>query len=309
MRRGAAGFVACGVACALASGAGLARADQPVDRPQAFEVDREQPPPGRAELGFDSGAPVGAWAASVQLGYLDRPFRLHTTEVKIFPVEHRQTVALGGAVTLGGRLVLDARMPLAHQVGDRMRGLGDDRKLDRWVPGDLALGVRVRVSDLARTSLFVRGAVTLPTGDDRDYAGEARYTMAWMVIGRVTLPYGFVIAATGGVRFRGAEVIVADRLLGDELIGGVGATYALPAMRGLWCDANQVRATAEVVGVLGNRVDDKLGPSPAELRLGMISRIRPHLAVAGRVGKGLDDHIGAPRFRAMLELVYSGASW
>ncbi len=89
-------------------------ADEPVDRPQAFEVDREAPPPGRAELGFDSGAPIAGWAAGVQLGYLDRPFRLHTSEVKIFPVEHRQTVSLGAAVAIGTRLVLDARLPLAH---------------------------------------------------------------------------------------------------------------------------------------------------------------------------------------------------
>jgi hypothetical protein len=297
--------VLVGVVCAAAPAA----ADAPVDRPEAFEVDREQPPPGQAELGFDGGAPIGAWSASVQLGYLDRPFRLHTTEVKIFPVEHRETVALGGAVSLGDRLVLDARLPLAHQVGDRMRGLGDERPLDRWVVGDLGLGARVRLSTTKRASLFVRGALTVGTGDDHDYAGEARFTMAWMLIGRFTLPYGIVLAATGGVRFRKAEVIVADRLLGDELNGGVGATYELPALRGLWCTANRVRITAEVVGVLGNNVGDELGSSPAELRLGMISEIRPWLSVAGRVGKGLGDQIGAPRLRGMLELVYRSPSW
>jgi hypothetical protein len=306
MRRGLA--VLSGLA-GIVGFAAPAAADAPVDRPQAFEVDREQPPPGQAELGFDGGAPVGAWAASVQLGYLDRPFRLHTTEVRIFPVEHRETLALGGAVSLGTRLVLDARLPLAHQVGDRMRGLGDDRPLDRWVVGDLGLGGRLRLSTTPRASLFVRGALTVGTGDDHDYAGEARFTMAWMLIGRFTLPYGIVVAATGGVRFRKAEVEVADRLLGDELFGGIGATYALPPVRGLWCEANRVRVTAEVVGVLGNDVGDELGASPAELRLGLVSEIRPWLAIAGRVGKGLDNQIGAPRLRGMLELVYRGTSW
>ena len=293
----------------VAAAAGVAHADTPVDRPQAFEVDREQPPPGRAELGFDSGAPVEGWAASVQLGYLDRPFRLHTTQIETFPVERRQTVALGGAVALGSRLVLDARLPLAHQTGDRMQGLGDERPLDRWVIGDLGIGARVRVTRGQESALFVRGHATLGTGDDRDHAGEARYTLAWMVIGRVALPHGVVLAATGGVRIRKAEVIVADRLLGDELFAGVGATYVLPAWRGLWCDANRVRVTAEVVGVLGNYVDGVLGPSPAEARVGMISEIRPWLAVAGRIGKGIDDHIGAPRLRAMLELVYRADAW
>ncbi len=295
------------VLATLAGAVAVARADTPVDRPEAFEVDREAPPPGRAELSFDSGADVGDFALSVQLGYLDRPFRLHTTQIKTFPVEHRETLALGGAVTLGTRLVLDARLPLAHQVGDRMQGLGDERPLDRWVLGDLGLGARVRLSTTRHLSVFVRGALTAGTGDDRDFAGEARYTMSWMLIGRFTLPHGFVVAATAGARFRKAEVVVADRLLGDELFGAVGATYELPGLRGLWCPENHVRLTGELVGVLGNDVGDQLGPSPAEVRLGMISEIRPWLAVAGRLGKGLDDHIGAPRLRAMLEVVYRGA--
>jgi hypothetical protein len=100
-------------------------------------------------------------------------------------------------------------------------------------------------------------------------------------------------------------VMILSRLLGDELFGGVGVTYALPAVRGVWCDANQVRITGELVGVLGNDVGDKLGPSPAEGRLGVITRIRPWLAVAVRAGKGIGDQIGSPRFRGMLELVYN----
>jgi hypothetical protein len=301
------GLATLSVVAGIAGLAAPAAADAPVDRPEAFEVDREQPPPGQAELGFDSGAPVGAWAASVQLGYLDRPFRLHTTQIKTFPVERRETLALGGAVTLGTRLVVDARLPLAHQVGDRMQGLGDERPLDRWVLGDLGLGARVRLSSNQRGSVFVRGALTLGTGDDHDFAGEAHFTMAWMLIGRLMLPHGIVVAATGGVRFRTSEVIVADRLLSDELFGAVGATYELPGLRGLWCPENLVRLTGELLGVLGNNVGDQLGPSPAEVRVGMISEIRPWLAVAGRLGKGLDDHIGAPRLRAMLEVVYRGA--
>lgn len=295
-------------AALLLAATAVAHADDPVLRPEAFELDREAPPPGQAELSFDGGAPVAPWAASVQLGYLDRPMRLHTTEVKVFPVEHRQTVAFGGALSIGPSIVVDARMPLAHQVGDRMRGLGtpDNRPLDRWVPGDLGLGLRFRVSARARAALFVRAQLTLPTGDDHDYAGEARFTAAWMLIGRFTLPHGLVAAATGGVRFRGAEVMVADRLLGDELFGGVGLSYALPAIRGLYCDANHVRATGELVGVLGNNIGDKLGPSPVEARLGVVSQIRPWLAVAVRAGKGIGDHIGSPRFRGMIEVVYSG---
>jgi hypothetical protein len=296
------------VAAVLAPGsvAPPAFGDEPVDRPEAFDVDRETPPIGRAELGFDAGAPITGWAVGMQIGYLDRPMRLHTTTVRIFPVERRETLSIGGAFALGDAFVVDARMPFSVQAGDRMQGLGDERPLDAWVPGDLGVGARLRVAKRERVQLFVRGHLTFGTGDDRDFAGEARFTAAWNLIARFTLPAGFVVAATAGVRFRRAEVLVADRLLGDELAGGIGATYELPAIRGLWCAANRVRVTAEVVGVLGDDVANQRGPSPVEGRVGMISRIRPWLAIAMRVGKGLDDQIGAPRFRAMFELVYEG---
>ena len=51
----------------------VVRADEPLEKPYAFEVDRDAPPPGQGELSFDGGAPVSGVAASVQLGYVDRP--------------------------------------------------------------------------------------------------------------------------------------------------------------------------------------------------------------------------------------------
>jgi len=281
-----------------------AQADTPVARPEAFEADRDAPPPGQGELGFDAGGPVGRWAASVQLGYLDRPFRLHTQQIETFPIRRRETFALGGAFAIGSALLVDARFPLVHQVGDRFMGLGDETPLDRFVIGDLGIGVRLRIVSRDTLAVFARGQLTLPTGDDFDFAGEARFTAAWMMIGRFMPIEGLVIAANAGVRFRAAEVMVADRLLGDELTGALGATYELPAWPGLWCEANHMRATAEVVGVLGNNVAGKRGPSPVEARIGWIGEIRSWLHFAVRVGKGLDDQIGAERFRALFELIY-----
>ncbi len=310
---------AVGAAALVAALGGAAQADAPSDRPEAFDADRESPPPGRAEFSFDGGGPIGplfddgagpstlAWALGVQLGYLDHPLTLATTKRENVPVRRRETVALGGALSLSPGIVIDARFPLAHQVGDRLRYLGDQQRLDHWVLGDLALGARLRLMQRERVAAFVRGQLTFGTGDDFDFAGEANFTAAWMLIARVTLPQGVVLAATAGVRFRGREVIVGDRLLGDELFGAIGASYQLPAIRGLYCDANHVRITGELLGVLGNDVGDQRGASPAEARVGVIGRIRPWLAVAARVGTGLDDQIGAPRFRAMLEVDYVGS--
>jgi len=293
-------------AAALLLVAGAASAGTPINRPEAIDVDHDMTPPGRAEFGFDGGGDVGAYALSLQLGYLDRPMRVHTTELETFPVERRETVWLGGALSLGPSVVVDARLPLSHQTGARWQGFGDDRPLDRWVAGDLGLGARIRVVHRDRFSAFFRGALTFGTGNDHEFAGEARYTGSWLLIGRAALPHGIVVAATGGIRLRGAEVQVADRLVGDELLGGVGATLPLPAVHGLWCDANQVRLAAELVGALGDDVAHKRGPSPAEARVGLVSRPRPWLAVAFRIGTHVDDQIGAPRFRAMLELAYEG---
>ena len=307
MKRAAAAVVAA-LAGSLALAAGVAHADDPAVRPTGFEADREAPPPGRAEFSFDGGGPVTGWAASAQVSYLVAPFNLHTSRIEVFPVRQRQTLALGGALAIGPAIVVDARFPMAHQTGDRVQGLGDDKPLDRWVFGDLGLGARLRLVERERFGAFVRGQVTFGTGNDFELAGEARFTAAWMLIGRFMPTERITIAGTAGVRFRGREVVVADRLLGDELFGGVGASVQLPAVRGLYCDANNVRLTAEVVGALGNDVGDKRGPSPVEGKLGVISRIRPWWAVAARVSTGLDDQIGAARFRALLELVYVGGA-
>ena len=286
----------------------VAHADEPLDRPEGFELDREVPPPGQADFSFDGGKEIKGWALSLQLGFLDRPMRLHTTQVKIFPVEQRETLALGGVIQAGNAVIVDARLPFAHQSGDRYMGLGDRSPLQPTVVGDLTVGARLRVVERESYATYVRGTLTLPTGADFDFAGESRYMFAWMLIGRWTLPRNIVIAGTAGVRFRAREVQVADRIVGDELFSGVGVSMPLPAIQGLYCDANDVRVTGELVGVLGSDVGGKLGASPAEARFGVISRIRPWLAIAARVGKGIDDHIGAPRFRAMLELVYEGGA-
>src|SRR5262249_16553774 len=154
------------------------------------ELDRDSTPPGRVEFGFDGGAPVGAYAASVQLGYLEHPLRLHTMSLQTFPVEHRETLFLGGAISLAPSVVLDARWPLSHPVGLRWRELGDARPLDRWVLGDLAVGARLRVAQRGPLSAFLRAALTFGTGDDRDFAGEAHWTAASLLIGRAELGHG-----------------------------------------------------------------------------------------------------------------------
>jgi hypothetical protein len=284
---------------------GAARADTPVMRPEAIEVDRDTTPPGQAELSFDGGAPIGTWAAGVTLGYLERPLELHTLATSAYPVDHRETAVVGGAVALGDRLIIDARLPFEHQIGARLEGLGDSMPLQRFALGDLEIGARFHVVDASPVAVFVRGVVELPTGDDHDFAGDAGWSAEGLGIARVELPHAIVIAGTGGFHLRSKEVQVADGVLvGDELVWGIGATVGIPPLWSWWCKPDQLRAALEFDGVVGDRVEPSHGPSPAEVKAGFIGRVRPSYAIAVRAGTHLNDQVGAPEFRATIDLVY-----
>ena len=104
-------------AVALLLLAGAAHAGT-VHRPEAIDLDTDMTPPGRAEFGFDGGGPVGAYALSLQLGFLDKPMRVHNVDPDVSRRPSRDRW-LGGALSLGPSVVVDARMPLSHQTGDR----------------------------------------------------------------------------------------------------------------------------------------------------------------------------------------------
>ena len=284
--------------------AGMAHADAPVMRPEAIEVDRDTTPPGQAEFSFDGGAPIGSWAAGVTLGFLERPVAFHTLVSTTYPVDHRETATLGGAFAIGDRVIVDARLPFEHQVGARLQGIDDPKALQRFVLGDLGLGVRVHIADSGPFGVFLRGDVWLPTGNDAEFAGDAGWSATWLGIARVELPHDLVIAGTGGFHLRSKEVQVGNALVGDELVWGVGATIGIPPLCSWWCKPDQLRAALEFDGVVGDRVTASHGPSPVEVKLGFIGRVRPSYAIAVRAGTRLDDQLGAPDFRATIDLVY-----
>jgi len=292
-----------GAAIALVGGVtSSASAETPSDRATAFEVDRSTPVAGRSELGFDGGAPLDTWGASIGLGYLDRP---HVLSQGI-AVDHRETLFLGAAVSFGSSIVVEGRLPLSHQLGDRLRPLaaGDGPRLDRWVPNDLHLAARARVGrvhahDTADDghdllAVFVRGDLALPTGDESDFAGDLRYRLATNLIARLDLG-PVILAASGGVTFRGAEVLVEGHVMGNELDGSLGLVVPLPT---------SVALTAELDGALGDDVAGKRGPSPVLAGGGAVVELVPGLQLGVRAQAGLNDQIGAPRFVGMLELAW-----
>ncbi len=295
------------VALALALVSSTAFADAPREAPTEIEVDRGDAPAGRTEFGFDGGAPVAGWGATLSGGWLEAPISFglpggDTSE----PVRRRQSVLLGGALSLGDSVVVDGRWAGSRQLGTRLRGTGDERKLDRYVPGDLRIGARIRVMTRPTFAMFVRGELALPTGDEQDFAGDPGVSVAWRLIARATLG-PITLAASAGLRLRGQEVLIGDRSLGNESLGAAGLALALPAVRPLWC-VDQVMLTADASAVVGDNVGVARGPSPVELRVGVISRPRPGWTIGVRLGRGVTDEIGSPTLRATVELTYQG-SW
>ncbi|MBA3452502.1 MAG: hypothetical protein H0T42_05325, partial [Deltaproteobacteria bacterium] len=88
--------------------------------------------------------------------------------------------------------------------------------------------------------------------------------------------------------------------------GGVGLVVPVPPIRPLWCVADQLKLTGEIVAILGDNVADQAGPSPAEVRFGIVTQPLANVTFGARFGTGLGDQIGAPRWRATLELTYQG---
>jgi hypothetical protein len=314
---------------AVMTAASAASADRPRDTPTAIEVDRDGAPAGRVSLGFDDGEPVDAWGVSVAASWIERPIELDAAAFgggspRTQPVRRRETLALGGALALGERAVIDLALRGSHQVGDRLSAAGNPAPLARWVFQDLKLGGRIRiVGGPARTAL-VRAQLTLPAGNDQHFAGDARWTAAWSLIGRAVLGRGVAIAGTAGIRLHGAEVAVGDRLVGDALFGAMGVSVPLTAL-GLGVGsptvagtagsaggaafsgsmAQRVAITAALLGALGDHIGDLTGPSPVEARMGAIVHATQELTVGAHFGLGLRDEIGSPKLRALVEVAWT----
>jgi hypothetical protein len=302
--------IALSIALGGMSVAGSARADMPRDTPTAIEVDRDAAPAGRVGFGFDGGEPVDAWGASISAGWIERPIHLGAGTLgggspDTQPVRRRETLSLGGALALGDSVVIDGAIRASHQVGDRLRAAGNPEGLARYVFHDLRFGGRIRVAGNRSRAALLRAELTLPTGDADQFAGDARWTAAWSLIGRATLPHDVVIAATAGIRLHGAEVVVGDRLVGDALFAAAGVAVPLPSVGPLHGLAGPVMLTGELFGSLGDHVGKLSGPDPVEARLGVVVQPLAELTVGVHAGFGLDDQIGAPRFRALVELAWT----
>jgi hypothetical protein len=272
----------------------------------SFSVERLTPPPGPA-AGFQlEDADVGT-AFALVTSVASEPLVIRAVRggaTLTQPVAWRAGADLLGALALG-RFQLGLALPfVVAQGGDRLAGLdlnepGAEQPLAARALGDLRLSAKAQlVVPRLGYGWGVAGdlVLTLPSGDEDHFAGEAGPVVELRVVGSYRAARAAVFANLGG-RVRATPVRFFNPLVvqGNELTWGVGATLALPVLGAL-----APAAVAEVVGAWGG--DD--GPSPAEAHLGVRGQLGPRwsLGVAGGAGLGGARAIGAPGVRGVVEL-------
>ena len=282
-----------------------------------WSVERFTPAPGGALwIGVeDADVPAaGRWVVTASTWLASRPIVLRSIELGAAvrtPVRQRfgHELAIGRGV--GARYLVGLAIPTALQWGDRLTGVGlSETPLQRAVFGDVRVHGRARIvgapgaPGLAAAVAF---ALTLPTGDDGDFAGEAGPVVAWgLRAGYRTAD----VAVTGaaGLRLRTEEVVLLSpaRPHGNELTAGLGAAVRLGPLGRQLGGGDRAWALAEVEAVLGDDAGTGArGPSPAEARLGVRVDVAHCWSVAVAAGGGVTPaEVGSPGYRLMASLTF-----
>ena len=316
MRRGVVGALAV-VAVAVAALGGRARAQIAVaDRP-AFSVERFTPAPGSTSwIGVeDVDVPsAGRWTLTLSTWLASRPIVLRalSTDAQVSePVRLRwgQDIALGRG--LGSRFLVGLAVPTAVQWGDRLQGIGlSEAPLARAVLGDLRLHGRARIVGAPGDrglAVGVAASLTLPTGDDEQFAGEAGAVLAWGLRAGYRTDDVALVGGTG-LRVRTEEVVLLSpaRPHGNELTANLGAAVRLGPLGRQFGGSDRAWALAEIEAVLGDDAGTGArGPSPAEARLGVRAQIHHCWSVALAAGGGFrPDEIGSPGYRLIAQVTF-----
>lgn len=306
MTRGAVAAVALAVAVAAPA---RARADTPTNQPGATEADRWAATATGWWAGLDDARVVGlgALAFGATASVIARPVELAVDGVELVPVDHRATLTLAAAYGVTETVEVQVALPLVLQAGDRRMALGDVRSLRTATLGDARLGAKVQLIAGPRITAALAASLWLPTGNEVHYAGEASWIADWR--GLAMARFGALAIGVGaGVRLRGEEVALSPTAVsGNEVVGALAVSVRLPPIAGAWCDWTELRAIAELDGVLGDTVGGERSPSPIEARFGIRGRLWRGWTVAAIAGAGLVDEVGAPAWRGVLELSWRSA--
>lgn len=304
-------------AAALAAAGGRAHGQVAVATQPAFSVERFTPAPGGATfLGIEEPdvPAAGRWVVTSSTWVASRLIVLRalaTGAEATVPVALRWGQEVAVARGLGSRFLIGAAAPTGLQWGDRLAGIGlSEKPLDPAVQGDLRLHGRARIAGAPGAPGLAAAlalAITLPTGDDGDFAGEAGWVLGW------GLRFGYrtddvVVAGGVGVRVRTQEVVLLSpaRPHGNELTASAGiAVRAAPLGRQLG-GSDRAWVLAEVEGVRGDDPGTgSRGPSPAEARLGVRLDVAHCWSVGVGGGAGFTpDEIGSPGYRLIAQVTF-----
>ncbi len=305
------------VVAALAGSATAASAQRAPASEPAFSVERFTPAPGSALwIGVeDADVPAaGRWVVTGSTWIASRPIvlrALSTGAESTEPVRLRWGQEVAVARGLGARYLVGLAVPAALQWGDRLAGIGlSEAPLARAVLGDLRLHGRARVVGAPGApglAAAVAVALTVPTGDDGDFAGEAGAVLAWGL--RAGYRTGDVAITGGaGLRLRTEEVVLLSpaRPHGNELTASLGAAVRLAPLGRQFGGGDRAWAMVEVEAALGDDAGKGArGPSPAEARIGVRADVAHCWSVALAGGGGFTrDEVGSPGYRLIAQLTF-----
>jgi outer membrane protein OmpA-like peptidoglycan-associated protein len=211
------------------------------------------------------------------------------------PVSDRVEMTLLASYGLADRVELTLALPFLQQSGsggDIGLPVGEGMSL-----GDVSLAGRVRLVNAGKLSLGASASLTLPTGDNTQYAGtESVNVHARAIVG---FDAGALrLAGNVGFRLRGGRASLGPVEQENEVTFGLGAGLRLT--KGL-----------DVMGELyGNQglVDSSASVSPMEVIGGLRWWPAKALAVTGGAGFGLRNGIGAADMRVFVGLAWSPRS-
>ena len=241
----------------------------------------------------------GSWSYSVLASLMKRPIvltDLRSGEVVSAPIGRRLGYELAVARGISPRLQLGLALPMAFQDGERLRGIGlSEEFLAPAVLSDLRVHAKLRLQPDAAAALGYGVAMHLglPTGNERHFAGERGAVLGWMLVAGYR-GQSFRVAGNLGLRLRTKEVVLLSPASphGNELVGTLAGEYILPS----W--GRPLGLLAEMAQVYG----DDSGPSPGELRAGLLAHLRS-AQIKAILGIGTTpSQVGSPKWR--LALVY-----
>ncbi len=285
--------------------AGSASAQVPTDT--SFDLQIFQPSPhGHSFFTVESGSVPESLdvRASLFLNYAHRPLQLVAADGSRISglVDHRFDAHFMGAISLFDRLSLALTIPVALYQGATLTGLtGVTQNLAAVAFGDLRLSPKVMILNQKRFFIDLAALVhlTLPTGNDRAFAGDRTVTFSpELVVGRRFGPVRMALNFNFTWRERSQLLnLVVEPELGYRFGLGFNLARYVPTL------------PLEIIGEIYGRTSAvtpfrTIEQSPLEWLLGGKWFILKNLSLSAGFGRGLLAGYGAPAIRAFVGLTF-----